>query len=143
MKIILKLLFIQLWSIAIELFIFVIIFNEISQIQGYQFSEADARLNFTAHLFLNLSWEFVSNWADRHPTQRGDHFNWNKPKQILTPIPIISLIGFDTIVDKPSSLKLFCKMNINIISASAMGVLAPGSAHVRPSARPPIDTSEF
>jgi hypothetical protein len=28
-----------------------------------------------------------------------------------------------------------------LISASADGVLAPGSAHARPSARPPIDTS--
>ena len=27
------------------------------------------------------------------------------------------------------------------ISACAMGVLAPGSAHARPSAQPPIDTS--
>jgi hypothetical protein len=31
----------------------------------------------------------------------------------------------------------------NIISASAYGVLAPGSAHARPSAQPPIDTSRI
>ena len=31
----------------------------------------------------------------------------------------------------------------NIISASAYGVLAPGSAHARPSAQSPIDTSRI
>ena len=32
--------------------------------------------------------------------------------------------------------------NIKVFPLAPMGVLAPGSAHARPSARPPIDISE-